>query len=65
MLSEKVSKALEKYEGMWVAVTEEEIVANGTSAKNVHEEAKRKTSKEVIVFKVPLREEEYHVLCLL
>lgn len=64
MLSEKVSKALEKYEGMWVAVTEEEIVAYGSSAKAVHEEAKKKTRKEVIVFKVPSREEEYHVLCL-
>jgi len=65
MLSEKVSKALEKYEGMWVAVTEEEIVAYGTSAKGVHEEARKKTSKEVVVFKVPFKEEEYHVLCLL
>jgi hypothetical protein len=64
MLSEKVSKALEKYEGMWVAVTEEEIVAYGSNAKAVHEEAKKKTSKEVIVFKVPSKEEEYHVLCL-
>lgn len=65
MLSDKVSKALEKYEGMWVAVTENEIVAYGDSAKQVHEEAKKKTSKEVIVFKVPFKEEESHVLCLI
>ncbi len=65
MLSEKVSKALEKYEGMWVAVTENEIIAYGSSAKQVHDEARKQTTKEVIVFKVPLKEEESHVLCLI
>ena len=64
MLSEKISKDLEKYEGKWVAITEDEIVAFGNSAKQVHEEAKKKTSKEVIVFKVPLKEEGFHILCL-
>jgi hypothetical protein len=64
MLSEKVSRALEKYEGMWVAVTEDEIITSGKSAKQVHEEAKKKTKSEVIVFKVPFKEEESHILCL-
>ena len=62
VLSEKVLKEVEKYEGLWVAVAEDGVLAYGHSAKEVLEEAERKTSKEVTVFKVPRRDEEMHVL---
>ena len=62
MLSEKVSKELEKYEGMWVAVTADKVVAHGKSAKEVHDEARKKTRIEVSIFKVPTKDEEAHVL---
>lgn len=58
----KVLLELEKMEGLWVAITESEIVAKGDNAKQVLQEAKRRTKREVTLFKVPRREEEAHVL---
>ncbi len=62
MPSKKVLQQLEGLEGLWVAITESGIVAKGHDAKHVLQEAKRKTKEEVTIFKVPLKEEEAHVL---
>ena len=62
MPSKRVLQELERLEGLWVAITERGIVAKGEDAKQVLQEAKRKTKQEVTLFKVPRREEEAHVL---
>lgn len=62
MLSKRVLHELEKLEGVWVAMTEREIIAHGDDAQRVYQEAKKRTKQEVTLFKVPRREEEAHVL---
>ena len=62
MTSKKVLRELEKLEDVWVAITENEIMAQGDDAKRVLQEAKKRTKHEVTLFKVPRREEEAHIL---
>jgi len=62
VLSEKVIKEIEKHEGLWIAATRDEVIAVGYDAKEVLKEAKKRTKKEVIVFKVPRKDEETHIL---
>ena len=48
---------VDSYIGQWVAVCKERIVAHGTSAKKVFEEAKEKCTKEIpFITKVPDKE---------
>ena len=48
------SKAnLHKYEGGYVAIVDEDVVASGDNAKEVFHEAKRKTGKTPTLAKIP------------
>lgn len=40
------------------------LVTHGDTAKKVYDEASRKTEEPVIVFRVPTKDEETHVLRL-
>ncbi|MBS3067769.1 succinyl-CoA synthetase subunit alpha [Candidatus Micrarchaeota archaeon] len=44
---------LHKYEGKYIAIVDESIVASGDNAKQVIEEAERKTGKKPTLAKVP------------
>ena len=44
---------LSKYEGKYVAIVGDEVVASGDNAKEVLEEAKRKTGKTPTLAKIP------------
>lgn len=44
---------LHKYEGKYIAIVDEKVVASGDNAKEVFEEAKRKTGKTPTLAKVP------------
>lgn len=45
---------LKKYEGMWVAICETEIIHYGKNAKETFEEAKRREPhKKIIIARVP------------
>ena len=58
------SKEVEKYSGKWVAVTDDGIVASGDSLSEVNSILKAKGSKleEVMVMKVPRKDEEMSIL---
>lgn len=42
-----------KYEGKYIAIVEDKVVASGDNAKEVFEEAKRRTSKTPTLAKIP------------
>ena len=44
---------LHKYEGMYIAIVGEKVVASGDNAKEVFEEAQRKTGKIPTLAKIP------------
>lgn len=44
---------LSRYKGKYVAIVEDEVVASGDNAKEVLEEAKRKTGKTPTLAKIP------------
>lgn len=44
---------LSEYEGKYVAIVGEEVVASGKNAKEVWEEAKKKTGKTPTIAKIP------------
>ncbi len=44
---------LHAYEGKYIAIVDEKIIASGDNAKTVFEEAKRKTGKTPTLAKVP------------
>ena len=52
---------LQEYEGLWVCLCEDEVVASGKNAKAVYEEA-RKRCKKPVIFQVPTKEEEVCIL---
>ena len=51
-----------KLKGAWIVISEDGVVCRGATAKEVLAEAKERTEKKVIVFKVPRKDEETHVL---
>lgn len=51
-----VKTDLSKYKGKYVAIVEDKVVASGDNAKEVFEEAKRKTSKIPTIAKIPKEE---------
>ena len=52
-----LSKTLEQFKGMWVALTESDTVISAhKSPKQAQEEAVKKGYKEPILFKVPLHD---------
>lgn len=51
-----------RLKGAWIAISEDGVVCRGDTAKEVLAEAKERTEKNVIVFKVPRKDEETHVL---
>ncbi len=52
-----LSKRLEPFKGMWVALTDEDsVISANTSAEKAHEEAVKKGYKEPVLFKVPQRD---------
>jgi len=61
---EKYADEIAKYKGLWVGVSKSGLVTYGETAKKVHDEASRKTGEPVIVFRVPTKDEETHVLRL-
>ena len=48
-----VKADLSRYEGKYVAIVGEEVVASGKNAKEVWEEAKKKTGKIPTIAKIP------------
>lgn len=49
-----LSKVLEPFKGMWVALTDsDKVISAGTSAKKAYDAALKKGHKEPILFKVP------------
>ncbi len=49
-----LSKVLEPFKGMWVALTDKDrVISANKSAKKAHQEAVKKGYKEPILFKVP------------
>lgn len=49
-----LSKVLEKFKGLWVTLTDSDVVISAhKSAKKAYEEAIRKGYKEPTLFKVP------------
>lgn len=44
---------LHKYEGKYIAIVEDKVVASGDNAKEVIEEAEKKTGKKPLLVKVP------------
>jgi len=51
-----VKADLSKYEGKYIAVVDDKVVASGNNAKIVFEEAKRKTGKIPTLAKIPKEE---------
>jgi hypothetical protein len=51
-----------RLKGAWVALSEDGVICRGATAKEVLAKAKAMTVKKVIVFKVPRKDEETHVL---
>jgi hypothetical protein len=51
-----------RLKGAWIALSEDGVVCRGSTAKEVLAKAKEMTEKRVIVFKVPRKDEETHVL---
>ncbi len=52
-----LSKTLEKFKGLWVALTDSDtVISSHKSAKKAHEEALKKGYKEPILFKVPMHD---------
>lgn len=47
---------LSKFKGKYVAIVEDKVVASGENAKEVFEEAKRKTGKTPTIAKIPKEE---------
>ncbi len=47
---------LRKYEGKYIAIVGDNVVASGDNAKTVYEEARRKTGKTPTLAKVPKEE---------
>ncbi len=57
MQSVDLSKILERFKGMWVALTDaDRVISANQSAQKAHEEAVKKGYKEPILFKVPLHD---------
>jgi hypothetical protein len=57
MQSVDLSKILEPFKGMWVALTDaDRVISANKSAQKAHEEAVKKGYKEPILFKVPLHD---------
>lgn len=49
-----LSKVLEKFKGLWVTLTDSDVVISAyRSAKKAYEEALKKGHKDPILFKVP------------
>ena len=44
---------LHKYEGKYVAIVDDKVVASGDAIPVVFEEAKKKTGKEPLIAKIP------------
>jgi len=59
---ERYNDDVGKLKGSWVALSEDGVVCRGATAKEVLTKAKERTEKKVIVFKVPRKDEETHVL---
>jgi len=60
-----ISKNPEKlrlYEGKWIALIDNRLIASGDSLSNVRREARKLTKKEPLVFKVPRKDEENYIL---
>ena len=51
-----VKTDLSKYNGKYVAIVEDKVAASGENAKDVWEEAKRKTGKIPTLAKIPREE---------
>jgi hypothetical protein len=52
-----LSKVLDPFKGMWVALTDaDSVMSSNKSAKKAYEEAVKKGYKEPTLFKVPLRD---------
>ena len=52
-----LSPLLEKFKGMWVALTDSDrVISASKSAKKAYDEAIKKGYKEPILFKVPLHD---------
>ena len=47
---------LGEYTGKWVAIVDNKIVSTGKNAKEVYEEAVKKTKKKPLITKVPDKE---------
>lgn len=48
---------LKKYEGKWIAIAQNEIVAYGDNAKEVYKKAQEKfPNKKIMIVKVPEKE---------
>ncbi|MBI2652265.1 hypothetical protein HYX00_02260 [Candidatus Woesearchaeota archaeon] len=58
------TKEAEKYSGKWIAVTDKGIVASSDSALEIEVLLKKKdiSLKEVMIMKVPRRDEEMSIL---
>jgi hypothetical protein len=61
-LSAKLSAQLDRYRGRWVAVDNNQIIAEAESAQEVVRLAKQKGSTDPIVFRVPLHPERLNIL---
>ena len=48
---------LEKYEGEWIAVSGNKVIAKGESASKVLSLAERKTDEKVTIMRVPEKEQ--------
>ncbi len=51
-----VKADLRRYEGKYIAIVEDKVVASGNNAKEVFEEAKKKTGKIPTMAKIPREE---------
>lgn len=52
-----ISGNFEKYEGDWIAVSENRVIANGGSASEVMSESRKKTEKKTTIMKVPSKKQ--------
>lgn len=59
---ERYSEDVGSQKGVWIALSEDGVVCRGSTAKEVLAEARKATEKKVVVFKVPRKDEETHVL---
>ena len=61
----KHPKEVSKYEGKWVAITTDGIIASGDSIKEIDIElAGKKIKEQPLIMKIPRKDEEMSILCL-